>query len=592
MQYNLKYFTTLLICLATSFCWAQDITFKAKVSKKKLGINERLRVDFEMNNDGDNFTPPGFEGFTIVGGPNQSVSRQYINGKGTFSKTYSYFLAPKKRGKFKIGQAQITFNNEIYKSVPVTVEVTAAVKRPNDPNDAVAIAERNIHVVAELSKTKPYLNEAITVTYKLYVSEDASVSNWRELDAPDFSDFWSQNINEKEFQVREGTFNNEPYRYVILRRVVLYPQKTGKITLEPLALDVTIDVPTNRRDLFGRILQRRQNITLASKSRVINVKPLPEEGKPADFNGAVGRFNFNITTNKKNLDATEALELTVKASGSGNLKLFKLPEPTLPKNLEVYTPENQDKVRTNAAGMSGFKQNKYTVVPQYKGKYPIPPVTFSYFDPKIEKYKQLTSDEIVIDVQNGPQNQTQQEPASTSKKSTKQNVIANSNQFMFIKQKTTFKSINETPFFKSNLFWGLLIAPLLLIPIARIIKSKRSARKADVSGNRIRKADKLARKFLSEAKKNMGNKKEFYIALERALHNYLKAKLNIQTSDLSKTRITNLLKQKEVNASDVTEYIGLLESCEFARYTPSSKATMQQDFDKAVRTISTLDKQF
>ena len=120
---------------------------------------------------------------------------------------------------------------------------------------------------------------------------------------------------------------------------------------------------------------------------------------------------------------------------------------------------------------------------------------------------------------------------------------------------------------------------------------KREARANDITGNRIRKADKLARKYLSEARKNLGQQQQFYIALERAMHNYLKAKLHIQTGEMSKERISEILAEKNVDQATITQFIEILKSCEFARYTPASMDTMKQDYDKAANVISTLDKQ-
>ena len=229
----IKYISILIISLATSIASAQ-VKFEAKVSKNKLGINERLRVDFEMNQDGDHFNPPDFSNFTVVGGPNQSVSNSWINGVRSFTKTYSYFLAPKKQGTFTIDQATITIDGKIYKTIPVKIEVTAAVDVPKDPDDPNYIASENIHLVAEISKTNPYLNEAITVVYKLYVSPDTGVDNWQEIDSPRYNDFWSQNIDMQGQKVQTGTYNGEDYRYLVLRKTVLYPQKTGKLDIEPL----------------------------------------------------------------------------------------------------------------------------------------------------------------------------------------------------------------------------------------------------------------------------------------------------------------------------------------------------------------------
>lgn len=581
-----------ILFLTVSTVWSQDdVSFNAKINRKKLGVNERLRIDFVMNQDGDNFNPPSFKGFTITGGPNQSVSRQWVNGKSSYSKTYSYFLAPTKRGTFTIDQAEITVNGEVYKTTPVTVEVTAAVDKPGDGTNAVYQASENIHLVAEVSKGSPYLNEAFTVVYKLYVAEQTSVSNWREIDSPKYTDFWSQSVDEKQYKVYNGEYKGEPYRYVILRRTVLYPLKSGKLNIEPLSLSVTVDVPTNKRDIFGRRLTRNANITVAAKNRTINVKPLPSDGKPDDFAGAVGTFEFDVKTNKEQLDATEAFEVSVEVKGNGNLKLFDLPEPSFPGKLEVYEPENQDKVRTNLAGMSGTKRSKYTVVPQYKGKYPIPSISFSYFNPKTARYERRTSNELVVEVLNGPVDASAQSATAAATGIGKQQVIAADKQFEFIKSEGNLVSTKKTPFFQSTTFWSLLGGPLLLIPIALLIRRKRETSSNDVQGNRIRRADKLARKFLSTAKKNLRNQKEFYIAMERALHNYLKAKLNIQTSEMSKDRISRLLREKDVQEQTAIEFIGLLESCEFARYTPTSNVAMQQDYDKAVRIISTIDKQ-
>ncbi len=585
---KLKLFTWLSLFLVSTTLLGQDVSFNCKLSKKKLGVNERLRVDFVMNQDGDNFTPPSFEGFTVTGGPNQAVSRQWMNGKSTFSKTFSYFLAPKKRGTFTIGQAQITIDGEVYKSPPKEVVVTAAVDKPKDENDAAYIASEKIHLVAEVSKANPYINEAFNVVYKLYVAPQTSVSNWREIDSPQFTDFWSQNIDEKQFKIYEGQYDGEPYRYVILRRSVLYPQKVGKLNIEPLSLSITVRVPTSKRDIFGGRLYENTNITVSAKNRTVNVKPLPENGKPDDFSGAVGDFDFSVTTNKTSLDAAEAFELTVEANGKGNLKLFDLPQPTLPGTLEVYDPENDDKIRTNLAGMSGSKRQIYTVVPQFKGKYPIPTLSFSYFNPKTERYERLTSDQIVIDVVNGP---LEAEATPTTPSTDKIAVVANDKQFQFIKTQTTLQPKTKSLFFKSTTFWSLVFGPFLLIPLAMIVRKKRQTYANDIQGNRIRKADKLARKFLSTAKKNLGDQKAFYVAMERALHNYLKAKLHIQTSDMSKDRISRLLKEKEVAQETSIEFISLLESCEFARYTPASSIAMKQDYDKAVRVISSIDKQ-
>ncbi|MGB5942477.1 MAG: BatD family protein [Leeuwenhoekiella sp.] len=579
----LPFFLTLFLVATTA--WAQDVKFDASVSTKQLGINERVRVDFEMNKDGDNFDPPSFQGFTVISGPYQSVSRQWVNGKSSFSKVYSYNLQPNARGKITIGQAEVTIEGTVYKTVPVEVDVTGAVDRPGGDSNPVNVAADNIHLVAEVSKTDPYLNEAFTVEYKLYVSPQTAVEGWNELDAPKYTDFWSQSIDEKQFKVYDGAYNGQPYRYVILRRTVLYPQKTGELTIEPLALNINVEVPTNRRDFFGGRITRPAKLTVAAKNRTINVKPLPQDGKPLDFTGAVGNFSFSVDASKTKLNAGEALDLSVEAQGRGNLKLFNLPAPNLPSTLEVYEPQNEDDIKVNSNGMTGIKKNRYTIVPQQKGKYPIPPIRFSYFNPATEQYETISSPELLIDVEGGAA------LASASDGTVNKIPVNPENQFHYIQSKANLQPMDQDRFFGTTTFWSIVGAPLLMIPLIIAFGRKRRAYRADVEGNRLRKANRLARKYLSEAKKNLGEQKPFYLALEKSMHNFLKARLNIQTSDMSKERIRTLLQQRGIDEVPIEEFLAVLSNCEFARYTPSSTTAMEKDYDRASQVISTIDKQ-
>ena len=573
--------------------YAQDketVTFEVNLSKDRLGINERLRVDFTMNRDGDNFSPPNFEGFRVLMGPSQSISSSWINGVRSYSKTYSYTLAPTARGTFTIAQATIVIDGQTYKSLPKEVEVTAAVDKPSDEMSVDDLADESLHLVAEVSKTNPYLNEAISVVYKLYVSPSITVSNFRPLDNPTYNNFWSQDMPVTRYDVQNGTFEGKSYRYVVLKRVVLYPQKDGELEIEPLSLDVTVDVPTNKRDFFGGRVYTQTNKTVSAGRRTINVKPLPAEGKPLNFSGAVGDFEFTVEATKTELNASESLQAIVEVRGKGNLKLFQLPEPSLPGSLEVYDPEFKENVRTALSGMQGVVSNSYTIIPSFRGKYPIPQVSFSYFDPEKETYHTITSDEIMINVVDGPVAGTAAgTPGAVAPG--RQPVVAAGSQFHFIKLQPNLTAKESNPFFGSRAFYLWLLTPLLLIPLAVLFGKKREAIASDVAGNRIKKANKLARKYLSRAKRELGNKEAFYIALEKALHNYLKAKLKIETSEFSKDKIASLLSERQVDNATSEGFIGLLANCEMARYSPFSNVQMQQDYDRASEVISSMDKQ-
>jgi hypothetical protein len=564
----------------------EGVSFELKLSKESLGVNERLRVDFTMNRDGDNFVPPDFKGFRILMGPSQAISSSWINGVRTYSKSYSYTLQPLAKGKYTIGQASIVISGETYKTIPGEVTVTEAVDQPNGAPAADRIADENLHLVAEVSKANPYMNEPVSVVYKLYVSPSIVVSNFRPMDNPTYNNFWSHDIPLTRYNIEEGLFEGKPYRFVVLKRVVLYPQKSGSLEIEPLALDVSLEVPTDKRDFFGSPIYTKTNKVVSAGKRTIQVKPLPASGRPADFSGAVGEFQFSVSTSKDALNASESLQAKVTVEGKGNLKLFQLPKLTLPSSLEVYEPEFRENVRTNLSGMQGSVTEEYTIVPGFQGKYPIPSIAFSYFNPKTERYERIDSDEITINVLEGPRPTTATETAPKTEKST----VVGGDQFYFIKLTPELAPKKWHPFFGSKAHIAWLFGPLLLIPLFIMFRRRQDARERDVEGAKVKKANRLARKYLSRAKSALGNEEDFYIALEKALHNYLRAKLKIETAEFAKDKIRTLLTDKNVDATGVDGFIGLLENCEMARYSPFSQVQMEQDYQKASQVITALDK--
>jgi hypothetical protein len=495
---------------------------------------------------------------------------------------------PLKKGNLVIKQAVIEINGQFYKTLPIKINVTNAVQQPNDPNEPPTVrADDNLYLVADISKTNPYVNEPITVVYKLYFSYNIGITNWRELNKPKYKDFWSQNIDIKQLVAEEGMFKGERYRYVVLRKTVLYPQKAGKLEIEPLSLDIDCQVPRGRPNFFGQVQLVDDSKRVSAGSKVISVKPLPEAGKPEDFSGAVGKFNFKVTPSRTGLKFGESLDLDVSVTGTGNLKLFSLPKPEVPSTLEMYDPEHAENVSTPLTGMTGNISDKYTIIPQSKGNFPIKPMRFTYFDLSSGSYKTITSPEIMLNVLDGPGLSNSSPIASGTNK-----VAATANKaFAFIKQKTTLKPIETNDFLGSGLFYSLLILPFLGIPALILFRKRKEAEDADIVGNKKKKSNALAKKYLSEAQKQINHKEPFYIALEKALHNFLKAKLSIETSDMSKDKISEILLSRNADSETISDFITLTENCELARYAPSTSVTIQQDYDKAVEIISSLEKQ-
>ena len=588
MNLKLKFYIPLFISLFSLAISAQEVALTAKVSKNKLGINQRLKIEFSINKQGgDNFSPPKFANFKVVGGPSQSVSQSWINGTVSFSQSYTYIIQPKIKGELVLGKASINIAGKTIESKPIKIIVVDAVAIPKDPNDPNYVAQQNIHLVAEISKSRPYVGEGIYVEYRLYVSENISVYDTSVTEAPQYNGFWNQNIKINDFPVKMGKYNGENYRYIVLQKALLVPTKTGKLNIDPMKMNIVIGVPTGRADFFGNAITRNITKEFASAKKTILPKSLPIEGKPMDFTGAVGDFKFNVTLSKEVLKANESSQIKVMVSGKGNLKLFELPEITTPVELEKYQPERKEKVRVNSSGISGSVLDLYTVVPQYKGKYKIPNISFSYFNPKEKKYHTILAEDFFVNVLEGKE----LKPIVNSSTVLKQNVVSTGKNFRYIQTKSNFKPKNINDLFKSNLFYVLLLLPLLTIPIVILIAKRNDEKNSDLIGNKLRKAERLAKKYLSEAKKQLGKKEAFYEALERALHNYLKAKLGIETADISGDKITEILKNKNINSTTINEFVEVLKQSDFARYTPISNSEMKEEFERAKQVIVELDKQ-
>ena len=581
-------YLSILILLITAQSVIAQVTFKTAVSKTELGLNERLRIEFSIDRQGgDDFTPPDFKNFKVLAGPSQSSSFSSINGKTSYKLTYTYIIQPLSKGTFTIPSASITYDGEVIKSNTVRITVLDAIAIPEDPDDPRYVAQENIHLVAEVSNMSPYVGESISVVYKLFVNTNfVNVQNTREVSSPSFNGFWNQNIDVKKWVAQNGTYGGKPHRYVIVRKTVLIPTKGGQLEIEPLEMEITAGIPIGRRDFFGNMLMNDVSFTLTSGRKTINVKDLPAEDKPFNFTGAVGEYEFTVTPSKTDLNANESALIKVELSGQGNLKLVKLPNIETPNGLEVYDPEHKENIKTTLNGLSGSVYDQYAVVPQSRGKFKIPGVSFSYFNPKDRKYHTVNTDAIVLNALQG------REIADEAFQSNKKSVVSSEGDIRYIHLKSTFVSTQkDSDFFGSDLFYILMVLPLLSIPLGIFIGKKKKQRDSDIIGNKRRKADRLARKYLSQARKQLGKKEAFYVALEKALHNYLKAKLHVETSEISKEKIAEILRKKEVDESVIQEFKTVLDNCDYARYTPSTNVMMKEEYEKAKEVISKIDKE-
>jgi len=560
---------------------SSQVKFDVSVSKSKLGLNERLRVDFVMNQNGDNFSPPKFENFQIIGGPNQSIKTSYVNGERSFSKTYSYFLKPLKKGTLQISQASIEIDNETYKSLPIEVTITDSVKQPSDAVTQY-YNDDDIELRALISKGSPFLNEPITVVYKLYYKAPINIADARETETPKFKDFWSQTIKIPQLKVQREVYKGQNYNVVEWRKVVLYPQRVGELEISPLSLNLVLDVPTDKRDFFGNVIYDQTSQLISTGMRRINVKNLPNQGKPDSFTGAVGEFEFDVILNKNSLRATESFQAELKIKGSGNLKLFDLPNILVPNSMELFEPEREELINTSLSGMSGSISKLFTVIPRFQGNFPIEEIEFSYFNPETEKYKILKSPRLTIDVFDGP-------ALSNSITNDNSNIITADDSFRFIKIKGNLKEIKNDIFFESKLFYALVASPFAFLLSLFAFTIYRRKRK-ESSYELIRIEERQINKMIDSAKDAIGDKILFYDKIEKAIIKSLIVKFSIRMESLNKDKIQQIGQEKGLLRNDITLIIKLIENCEKAKYSQSSDSIMNKDLENARKAINSILK--
>lgn len=578
----MKRWAVLLFSLFSLLAKAQDsdIKFETVLSKVKLGQNERLRVSFEMNKDGDFFEAPSFENFEVLMGPSQSISSSFINGKRSFSKSYTYVLRPKKQGQLIIDSASITIDNTVYNTEPKTVLVTAPIDNPNAPKTAQDIADESLYLVATLSNDKPYLNQGVLVTYTLYFSPRVYINNFIPVENPTYKNFWSQDLPIKEYETRRTTFRNESFNAVDLKTVVLYPQKSGSLALDPFALELYVQIPTGRRDFFGDPIMRSATKTVQAGDLSINVRDLPEEGKPLNFSGAVGDFKLSVDASRTRLEANESTQIKVRVNGKGNLKLLSIPELSLPSALEKYDPEYTDDVRVNREGMNGSVSNSYTVVPRYAGSYPVDPIEFTYFDPNSKSYKTLSSDPFDLTVEGSALPPSTSAITPIAEKNTPVTSGFKSNAYQ-----TSLVTMVSSPWFESNAYY-IILALLVILgftinSIINILKSSlgssdQGAKKAIPKKIKalLKRADKLAKE----------QNPEFYSIASEILFLCLEKYSGVDLSAASKQEREEKLQKLGTDTNLIERINTINDRILLVKYSGSASAPFEEDL-KIVHNI-------
>ena len=562
-------------------------SLELSVSKNPVAVGEEFRIDFTLDGEGTGFNPPTFNGLRKISGPNQSSSSsmQIINGKISRSQstTYSYYVTALKEGELKIGEASITSNGKLIRSKEGIMNITKA--NPKAKSSANYNIAENVYIKATVNKRNIYQGEQILVSYKLYSKINLADINISTI--PELNGFWKEDVETKstpKLEVIDGVRHN----VWEISRFILTPQKSGKLDIDPMEINVTVQVKKqrNRRDPFGDpfgMFGSYQNIEekIQSKNITVNVKDLPG-GAPENFNGAVGQFEIKSSVDKTTADANEAINYKLTLSGNGNIHLIDNIPIDFPSNFEAYDPQKKDKTFSTKSGIAGSVEFEHLLIPRYKGEYTIEGVGFSYFNTKTKSYKSLKTQDITINVLKGENN----ENSYLSSEELQNN--NNPQVFSTIKADTKLEQFNNSPFNKW-LFIILVSIPILAVIAYFVYLYFEEKNNRNPVLRKYRKSLVFAQKSLKKAQKYLENdeKEQFFEEIEKSLWNYFSNKFNVNIADLSKDTINDYFNKNGVTETVINNFTSIIEKCEFCRFAPSALETedMKEVYEKATAVI-------
>jgi hypothetical protein len=578
---------------------SQQVSFTME-APKIVELGEQFRLAFTLNAKGQNLKLPELSDFEVLMGPStsQSSSYQIINGVASQSVAFSYLfiLRAKKEGKFTVNAASISVNGTVVTSNPLTIEVVKGSAKPSgggvdQPTTTPGtVPKSDLFVKLILDRKTLYKGDHAMATIKIY--SKVNLNGFEDITLPSFEGFWSQDVElPQQISLQRETFNGEIYNVGTLKKTLLFPQQTGNITIGKVKIDCIVQQRVRQpKSFFDDFFDNFANVraTVTSDPVIVSVNPLP--AGPADFSGAVGRFDLRSSITSTSVKENDAITLRMDVTGNGNIKLINAPKLKLPADFEVYDPKTQNNYTVTPEGLNGNISFEYLFLPRFAGDYTIPPVDFVYFDPTIGKYVAKSSQEFKIHVAKGDGILSKNVVSNVSK----EDVKYLGKDIRFIKQGNAELTIKGTVFFGSFNFYLVYLIGISGLLALYFLYQKRIREYANVARMRNKKPSKVALRRLKEASGHLNNgaTEKFYEAVTRAFWGYLSDKMTIPVADLYKEKAAAELMDHKASETVVTRFIQILDTCEFARFAPGGgNEKMHEIYDEACDVMSQMEKE-
>lgn len=614
-----------LMIVGTEFSYAQKLT--ATASSTSMGLNNSIQVTYSLSGGkSEGFQQPSFSNFSVVGTSRMSGGgvTMIINGKmvqdGSGSESWIYTIVPVKAGKFTIEPAKAKVNGQWISSNSLTIDVSNTGTQTNNQSQnkqsqqgqqnqqtqTTDASATDLYVKVFADKTTVMQGEQITVTYKIYTR--IPVSQYVIQKLPSFSGFWSYNLMKEKDKVVQynETVNGQKYVVAEIRKVALFPQKSGKLTVDPLEVECIAQVLVKRKanNPFGSFFDDPffndpffqnafgsgyQEVKKKLKSNPLNITVTDLPGtKPDDFCGLVGNLSMTAKLDKTEVKSNDAVNLTVTLSGKGNLNLIDNLNVDFPPDFEVYDPQISENISTGNE-ISGSKTFTYLIIPRNPGSFKLKPITLSYYDKNKKAYVSLSSGELNLKVGKGDGTQ-----GTYSTGGNKEDIKYIGSDIKFIENKNFEIHPKGYFFFGSTYYWLLLALPVLIF-IAFVILMRRYIKlQSNTMLLKHKRATRVALKRLKQANEFMkSNQREnFYQELSRALWGYICDKFSIPLSELSLDMARETLAGKNIDGTIRNKFIEILDNCEFARFAPAEiTGSMETIYNEAIEIISKTERE-
>ncbi len=601
--------------LITLVSFAQSATTFTTSAPMQVAVGETFRIEFALNAnpDDDSFAPPALNGFDVLAGPavSRGSSVQIINGSMTKSVnyTYTYVVVANNAGTNTIGAATVRVDNKKYTTKPLPIEVVSesaaqqqqqqqrnggAAQESSRSEQGNRIAEDDVLLRTVVSRTSLFKGEPLRATIKLY--SRVAIAGAENEKMPSFNGFWSQDIKSKNREVQRETYNGKVYETQTLYDYLLYPQQSGKLTIDPASMTIIAQVRVQSRNIdpfFGggyEIVNVRREV--ATPRITIDVKELPA-GAPVSFTGAVGNFTMECSLSPEEVVTNSSLSYTVKISGSGNLSLIQAPSVSLPSTFEQYSVKSTESINTNQYGASGYKQYEYPIIPRSEGEFTLQPTKFSFFNTKSMKYETLESPTYNLTILPDSTAGSSSGSATIKRSLAREDVKLLGEDIRFIKIEDAELRAESKPFILSRVYYISLAAIFALFALLYALISRHIKVSKNSTLVRGKRANKVALQRFKAANTYMTahDEKSFYTEMLSAIWGYMSDKFNIPVANLTKESVRKELGKRGVSQELVTGFSDIVTLCDEAQYSPMASAQMNEIYMSAIQLISKIESE-